>query len=65
MRAVLLERGAAVLRELYLAITLDRHAKSPLLIFSTRGGVDIEQVAADDPAALLRLPLHATSETCD
>ena len=65
VRAVLLERGAAVLRELYLAITLDRHAKSPLVIFSTRGGMDIEQVATDDPAALLRPPLHAASQSCD
>jgi len=65
VHAVLLEQGASVLRELYLAITLDRHAKSPLVIFSTRGGVDIEQVAADDPAALLRLPLNAASGTCD
>jgi succinyl-CoA synthetase beta subunit len=65
VRAVLLEQGASVLREFYLAITLDRHIKSPLVIFSTRGGVDIEQVAADDPAALLRLPLNAASETCD
>ena len=65
VRAVLLEKGAAVLRELYLAITLDRHAKSPLLIFSRRGGMDIEQVAHDDPAALLRLPLHAASQSCD
>ena len=65
VHAVLLEQGAAVVCELYLAITLDRHAKSPVAIFSTRGGVDIEQVAADDPAALLRLPLHAASEACD
>ena len=50
VQAVLLEQGASVLRELYLAITLDRHSKSPLLIFSTRGGVDIEQVAGEDPA---------------
>jgi len=65
VHAVLLEQGASVLRELYLAITLDRHSKSPLVIFSTRGGVDIEQVAADNPAALLRLPLNAASEACD
>ncbi len=64
VRAVLLEQGATVLRELYVAITLDRHAKSPTLIFSTRGGVDIEQVAAEDPGALLRLPLSATSAEC-
>jgi succinyl-CoA synthetase beta subunit len=64
VRSVLLEQGASVLRELYLAITLDRHAKAPVLIFSTRGGVDIEQVAKEDPAALLRLPLDAASADC-
>ncbi|NLE23502.1 MAG: ADP-forming succinate--CoA ligase subunit beta [Actinobacteria bacterium] len=64
VRAVLVEEGATVLRELYVAITLDRHAKSPVLIFSRRGGVDIEQVAADDPGALLRLPLSAASAEC-
>jgi succinyl-CoA synthetase beta subunit len=55
VRAVLLEQGAHVVRELYLAITLDRRAKRPLLMFSTRGGMDIEAVAAEEPAALLRL----------
>jgi succinyl-CoA synthetase beta subunit len=65
VRAVLLEQGASVLRELYLAITLDRHRKAPLLLFSTRGGVDIEQVAGEDPAALLRLPLDPVADDCD
>ncbi len=65
VRAVLLEQGASVLRELYLAITLDRRAKSPLLLFSTRGGIDIEQVAGEDPAALLRMPLDPLSEDCE
>jgi len=64
VRSVLLEQGAAVMRELYLAVSLDRHAKAPVLIFSTRGGVDIEQVAKQDPAALLRLPLDAASADC-
>jgi len=65
VRAVLLETGAHVLRELYLAITLDRRAKRPLLMFSTRGGMDIEAVAKDEPAALTRLhldPLCGPSE---
>jgi succinyl-CoA synthetase beta subunit len=64
VRSVLLEQGAQVMRELYLAITLDRHAKAPVLIFSTRGGVDIERVAKENPAALLRLPLDAASAGC-
>ena len=54
VRALLLEQGARVVRELYLAVTLDRGAKRPLLIFSTRGGMDIEAVAAQEPGALLR-----------
>jgi succinyl-CoA synthetase beta subunit len=55
VRALLLEPGAHVLRELYLAITLDRRAKRPLLIFSTRGGMDIGTLAAEEPQALVRL----------
>ena len=54
VRALLLEQGAHVLRELYLAVTLDRRAKRPLLIFSTRGGTDIEALAVAEPTALLR-----------
>ena len=33
---------------------VDRAARRPLLLFSTRGGVDIEAVARDDPRAVLR-----------
>ena len=65
VRAVLLEQGAAVLRELYLAITLDRRAKSPLVIFSTRGGMDIEQVAEDDPPTCCGCTWTPPRETCD
>jgi succinyl-CoA synthetase beta subunit len=54
VRALLLESGAQILRELYAAITLDRRAKRPLLIFAARGGIDIEQLAQQEPAALLR-----------
>jgi succinyl-CoA synthetase beta subunit len=53
--ALLLEAAAQVLHEFYVAITLDRQAKTPLLIFSRTGGVDIEQLAADHPEALLRV----------
>jgi succinyl-CoA synthetase beta subunit len=53
--AVLLEKAIPIAREYYLAITLDRPAKRPLLMFSTQGGIDIEQVARKDPAALRRV----------
>jgi succinyl-CoA synthetase beta subunit len=42
-------------REYYLSITFDRGAKAPLFMFTTQGGVDIEEVAATSPDALVRL----------
>jgi succinyl-CoA synthetase beta subunit len=51
---VLLEEAVDIDRELYLALAVDRAAKRPLLLFSVRGGVDIEAVARDEPQALVR-----------
>ncbi len=51
---VLLEQAVDVERELYLALAVDRAARRPLLLFSVRGGVDIESVARDEPQALVR-----------
>ena len=51
---VLLEEAVDIERELYLALAVDRAAKRPLLLFSVRGGVDIEAVARDEPQALVR-----------
>lgn len=33
-----------VVRELYLAIVMDRATRSPVIVASSKGGVDIEQV---------------------
>jgi succinyl-CoA synthetase beta subunit len=52
---VWVERAAEIEREYYLSITFDRSAKKALLIFTTQGGVDIEEVAASSPEALVRL----------
>ncbi len=57
VESVLLERAVAIAHEYYLAFTLDRHERAPVLLFSTRGGVDIETVARETPEALLRLPV--------
>jgi len=45
VRAVLLEEKLAIGRELYVAMTLDRSQRLPLLMVSPRGGVEIESVA--------------------
>ncbi len=54
---VLVEQAVAVERELYLAIAASRAERGPVLVFSRRGGVDIEEVARDDAGALVRRPL--------
>ncbi|HWE82351.1 MAG TPA: ADP-forming succinate--CoA ligase subunit beta [Gaiellaceae bacterium] len=49
------EAASEIEREYYLAVTLDRGAGQALFIFTTQGGVEIEQVAAENPAALARV----------
>jgi succinyl-CoA synthetase beta subunit len=55
VRHVLVEAGADIESEMYLSITVDRAAKKPLILFSTEGGVDIEEVAERNPEAIVRL----------
>jgi succinyl-CoA synthetase beta subunit len=52
---VLVERASEIAREYYLSIAFDRSAKRALFMFTTQGGVDIEEVAASSPEALVRL----------
>ena len=52
---VWIERASDIEREYYLSLTFDRSAKKPLFMFTTQGGVDIEEVAATSPDALVRL----------
>jgi succinyl-CoA synthetase beta subunit len=55
VRRVWIERASDIEREYYFSITFDRGAKKPLLMLTTEGGVDIEQVAAESPDRLARL----------
>src|SRR5438128_10922591 len=48
------ERASDIASEYYAAVLLDRSAKRPLVMFSTEGGVEIEQVARDSPEKLVR-----------
>ena len=49
---VLLEAAADIAQELYVAIQLDRRIARPVLLASTEGGVEIEQVAVESPEKL-------------
>ncbi len=55
VRRVLVEAGAKIASEMYLSIMVDRTAKKPLILFSTEGGVDIEEVAERNPDAIVRI----------
>ena len=51
---VLVEEAASIARELYLGVTLDRARRRPVVMLSTVGGIDIEEVAASHPEAIAR-----------
>ena len=51
---VLIESTCAIDRELYLAAVVDRASERVVFMASAAGGMDIEEVAAKDPAAILK-----------
>lgn len=55
VRRLWIEKASDIAKEYYLSLTFDRGEKKPLAMFTTRGGVDIEEVAAESPEALARL----------
>src|SRR5437588_3975577 len=54
VRRVLIEETLPIARELYLGIVLDRVAAKPVFMASAAGGMEIEEVAARDPDAILK-----------
>jgi succinyl-CoA synthetase beta subunit len=57
VRRLWIEQASDIAKEYYLSVTFDRGAKKPLFMFTTQGGVEIEEVAAENPDALVRLHL--------
>ncbi len=51
---LLVEAAANIKRELYCAVLLDRSAGRPLMMVSTEGGMDIEEVAAKTPERIVK-----------
>ena len=51
---VFVEQPAAIARELYLGAVVDRASRRVVVMASTEGGVEIEQVAAETPEKILR-----------
>ncbi len=51
---VYVERAAKVRSELYLGVTIDRDRRRPVVMLSTVGGMDVEEVAATHPEKIAR-----------
>jgi succinyl-CoA synthetase beta subunit len=52
---VWVEGASDIAAEYYASVIFDRSEKAPLIMVSTKGGMDIEEVAASDPDAIARL----------
>src|SRR5437764_3404234 len=57
VQKVLIEEALNIDKELYLGITLDRRIGMPVIMASTQGGMEIEEVAEKDPTAIHREPV--------
>jgi succinyl-CoA synthetase beta subunit len=58
VRKVLVAAAADIVREYYLSAVVDRAARRILLMGSAQGGVDIEEVAAEHPGAIVTVHAH-------
>jgi succinyl-CoA synthetase beta subunit len=65
VRRLWIERASQIRHEYYASFTLDRSARKYLGMLSAKGGIDIEQVAENDPGAIARIhidPVDGLSE---
>jgi succinyl-CoA synthetase beta subunit len=58
VKRVLIEEGLDIKRELYLGLLVDRASGLPVFMASAAGGMEIEEVAKDNPEAILREPIQ-------
>jgi len=61
VRRLLIEEGAAIAKELYVGMVVDRGTQKVVLMASSEGGMDIEEVAAKTPEKIHKVfidPMH-------
>ena len=58
VKRLLIEEGLDIKRELYLGLLVDRAAGRVVFMASAAGGMEIEEVAREDPSAILRETIH-------
>ena len=60
-----IESGCSIAHEYYLAILIDRENKMPLIMASTEGGMDIEEVAESSPEAIQKIHVNLSEGLLD
>jgi succinyl-CoA synthetase beta subunit len=58
VKKLLVEEYRKPLKEMYLGITLDTGAKCPVIMASSSGGIDIEEVAKNSPEKIIKMHIH-------
>lgn len=57
VNTVLINEGISITNEMYFAILLDRTHDGPVIVASSEGGMDIEEVAANQPEKIITTPI--------
>jgi succinyl-CoA synthetase beta subunit len=60
VRRLWVEKGSSIAKEYYLGIAIDREQKRPVIMASSEGGMDIEEVAAKSPQKIVKVPFSPT-----
>ena len=58
VRKIMIAQAVEIAHEYYLGIVLDRTKRQPVVMASRQGGVEIEEVAKRDPAAIIKQWMH-------
>jgi len=61
VNSVYLVEKINIVKEMYLSLTLDRAAGCPTFIYSTEGGMSIEEVAEKEPEKIFKLQVPPTT----
>jgi len=56
VRRLWVERGSKIASEYYVGVAIDRERRCPVMMASSEGGMEIEQVAAQAPEKILKAP---------
>jgi succinyl-CoA synthetase beta subunit len=60
VRKLWIERGSDIAKEYYLGVAIDRESKRPVMMMSSEGGVEIEEVAAKSPEKIVKVSFSPT-----